>query len=87
MNGHNFIDILKVDIEGSEFDVLGALLDAYKGRPLPFGQLQIEIHLWGKNFESFLTWWERLEEAGLRPFWTEVSFLELSINGILMHFL
>ncbi|CAG8589936.1 12584_t:CDS:10, partial [Acaulospora colombiana] len=70
-NGHTFIDILKLDIEGSEFDVLDSIFKEYKGRPLPFGQLQLEIHVGEKPFADFLHWWERLEEAGLRPFWTE----------------
>ena len=51
------------------------LVDPYiaSGKPLPFGQLQLEIHIWDRSFEYFLTWWEKLEKAGLRPFWTEVS--------------
>jgi len=68
---------LKVDIEGSEYTALESFVKAYKDKdlPLPFGQLQIELHVWGEwdNFEKFLGWWEMLEEAGLRPFWTEVS--------------
>ncbi|KAG8745382.1 hypothetical protein FRC10_008241 [Ceratobasidium sp. 414] len=74
-NGHTFIDILKVDIEGSEFEALSSMMKYYKerGRPLPFGQLQLEIHADKINFPQFLKWWEDLEEAGLRPFWTEVS--------------
>jgi len=57
--------------------VLESFVKAYKikNEPLPFGQLLIEIHVWGEwdNFQKFLGWWELLEEAGLRPFWTEVS--------------
>ena len=41
--------------------------------PLPFGQLQLEIPTYDKTFEDFLEWWETLEDAGLRPFWTEVG--------------
>lgn len=54
-----------------------SLINAYRGRPLPFGQLQLEIHVWGQEaeFPKFLKWWEMLEEAGLRPFWTEVESL------------
>lgn len=73
--GHTFIDVLKIDIEGSEFDTLTSMMKYYKerGRPLPFGQLQLEIHANQISFAQFLKWWEDLEEAGLRPFWTEVS--------------
>ncbi|KAG8833432.1 hypothetical protein FRC18_003625 [Serendipita sp. 400] len=77
-NGHTFIDILKLDIEGSEFDVLDSIFKEYKGKPLPFGQLQLEVHVGSKSFADFLHWWERLEEAGLRPFWTEVRVISRS---------
>lgn len=72
--GHTHIDILKIDIEGWEFATITTLLNPYieSGKPLPFGQLQLEIHIWDKTFVEYLTWWETLEKAGLRPFWTEV---------------
>ncbi|QRV75938.1 methyltransferase domain protein [Ceratobasidium sp. AG-Ba] len=77
ISGHTFIDILKVDIEGSEFDTLTSMIKYFKerGRPLPFGQLQLEIHADKITFAQFLKWWEDLEEAGLRPFWTEPNLL------------
>jgi hypothetical protein len=75
MIGHTHIDILKIDIEGWEFETMTTLLNLYiaSGEPLPFGQLQLEIHIWNKSFAEYLTWWETLENAGLRPFWTEAS--------------
>ncbi|KAJ7505397.1 methyltransferase domain-containing protein [Mycena galericulata] len=83
MNGHTHIDILKVDIERWEFETLSALLKPYlsSGKPLPFGQLQLEIHLWDMSFADYLTWWESLESAGLRPFWTEPNMVYLNYNG------
>ncbi|KAF9039870.1 methyltransferase domain-containing protein [Panaeolus papilionaceus] len=82
-NGHEHIDILKIDIEGWEFETLTTLIRPYiaSGKPLPFGQLQLEIHLWNKSFEEFLKWWEMLEEAGLRPFWTEPNLVYLIYNN------
>lgn len=84
---HNFIDILKIDIESWEFETLATFVKSYRDRslPLPFGQLQLEIHAWQKSFEDVLGWWEMLEEAGLRPFWTEVSprFLSLHLSNCL----
>lgn len=73
--GHTFIDILKVDIEGAEFATLSSMIKYYKEHklPLPFGQLQLEIHADKMSFADFLKWWEDLEEAGLRAFHTEVS--------------
>ncbi|KAF7300284.1 hypothetical protein MKEN_01352500 [Mycena kentingensis (nom. inval.)] len=82
MNGHTHIDILKIDIERWEFETLSALIKPYleSRRPLPFGQLQLEIHLWNITFEDFLSWWEMLEAAGLRPFWTEPNLVYQNYN-------
>jgi len=82
VNNHTFIDILKIDIEGWEFDALDAIVREYKsrGQPLPFGQLQLEVHVWDKKFPDFLKWWEALEELGLRPFWTEANLVYQNYN-------
>ncbi|KAF8644217.1 hypothetical protein AX16_008621 [Volvariella volvacea WC 439] len=83
-NNHDHIDILKIDIEGWEFEALEAFVKPYlkaqgpggkAGRALPVGQLQLEIHIWDKTFEWFLGWWEMLESVGLRPFWTEPNLV------------
>ncbi|KAJ6593776.1 methyltransferase domain-containing protein [Mycena capillaripes] len=83
LNGHTHIDILKIDIERWEFETLSALVKPYlaSGRPLPFGQLQLEVHIWDMSFEEYLTWWEMLEAAGLRPFWTEPNLVYQNYNG------
>jgi hypothetical protein len=75
MNGHAHVDILKIDIEGWEFETLLTIVQTFLAadEPLPFAQLQLEIHLWNKKFQDVLGWWEKLEQAGLRPFMTEVS--------------
>jgi hypothetical protein len=41
--GHTWIDVLKMDIEGAEWPVLNAFIEA--GTPLPATQAQIEFHL------------------------------------------
>ncbi|ESK89173.1 hypothetical protein Moror_5220 [Moniliophthora roreri MCA 2997] len=81
-NGHKHIDILKVDVESWEFETLTALVKPYleAGEPLPFGQLQLEIHVWHKTFPEYLKWWETLEAAGLRPFWTEPNLVYQNYN-------
>ena len=65
-----------MDVEGWEFDILTSVTQPFlaSGDPLPFGQLLLEIHAWNKNFADFLSWWEMLETAGLRPFMTEVNY-------------
>ncbi|KAF9975420.1 hypothetical protein BGZ73_000925 [Actinomortierella ambigua] len=69
--GHTWIDILKVDIEGFEFDTFHGLMDYYD--VFPFAQLQIELHVRNIAFHSFLEFWRRWEDKGLRPFWAEVN--------------
>lgn len=75
-SGHSHIDILNIDIEGWEFQTLISMIDfaSGTGSPLPFGQLLLEIHAWNQRFDDFLYWFEQLENAGLRPFMSEVSF-------------
>jgi hypothetical protein len=80
-NGHTFIDILKIDIEGGEFDALTPFITSHAQGDLPVGQLQLEIHAWNgrERFDYFVNWWESLEAAGLRPFWTEPNLVYLNI--------
>ncbi|KAJ7717578.1 methyltransferase domain-containing protein [Mycena metata] len=82
--GHDFIDYLEgIDIEGSEFEALEAVIKSFKGQPLPFGQMEIEIHI---NYRDYMNtvgavdkWWTMLEDAGLRPFWTELNLLDVNL--------
>jgi hypothetical protein len=74
--------VLKVDIEGGEFDALTAFIDAHAERgPLPIGQLQLEIHARDgrERFDYFNHWWMTLEAAGLRPFWMEPNLVYVNI--------
>lgn len=72
-NGHTYIDIMKMDIEGAEFDALSSLVDHTKelarkhGQAqqqqavLPIGQLLLEVHFMkpprGFSIPSDLTTW------------------------------
>jgi hypothetical protein len=83
--GHTFIDVLKIDIEGGEFDALASFLTANADGDLPIGQLQLEIHARSgrERFDYFNQWWESLEAAGLRPFWTEPNLVYVShVRGV-----
>ncbi|KAH9171940.1 methyltransferase domain-containing protein [Lactarius sanguifluus] len=88
LNGHAFIDVLKIDVEGAEFDTLTAFLATHKppspfsSTTLPIGQLQIELHAWDDygKFDFFHDWWAALEAAGLRPFWTESNLVYVNYN-------
>ena len=72
--GHTHIDILKVEIEGWEFDTLRAVLnpDIEIDIPVSFGQLQIEVHTRNQRLYGFLSWRKSIESVGLRPFLSKV---------------
>jgi len=80
ISGHRFIDILKIDTEGAEFDALTAFVNEHAHSNLPIGQLQLEIHAQGDRGRSeyFFKWWESLEAAGLRPFSFEPNLLHIT---------
>jgi hypothetical protein len=80
ISGHTFIDLLKIDTEGAEFDALTSFVNAFARDGLPVGQLQLEIHAGGDRgrFEYFLKWWESLEASGLRPFSFEPNLLHIT---------
>lgn len=83
-NGHMFVDIMKMDIEGAEFEALSALMDAAEAneetgvKTLPVGQLLVELHLdmkGPKTVREFLEWFERLERLGMRPVFNEHNWI------------
>ncbi|KAA8576137.1 hypothetical protein EYC84_006296 [Monilinia fructicola] len=84
-NKHAYIDILKMDIEGSEYAALDAFMDFYgeRGGELPVGQVMIELHLVDDqhvDFARFVKWWERLEGFGMRPVWFESNLLAVTLG-------
>ncbi|KAF4549557.1 Hypothetical protein D9617_21g097780 [Elsinoe fawcettii] len=76
-NGHEFVDVMKIDVEGEEFEALTALMDTVSAsgeRSLPVGQMLIELHLLDdqspptpKSLQTLLQWWGKLEAMGMRP--------------------
>lgn len=85
MNGHDYIDIMKMDIEGSEFDALSAFLSDFQHQDLPVGQLLVETHVWEitpkttywlpRNLADWIGFWESLEARGLREISVEPNLL------------
>lgn len=66
---HDYIDILKVDVEGAEFDSMTKFMDDFADQDLPVGQLSMELHLddaYNWNFHKVTDFMERLESFGLR---------------------
>ncbi|KAI6783440.1 uncharacterized protein J7T54_004467 [Emericellopsis cladophorae] len=95
-NGHTFIDIVKMDIEGAEFDALASVIQSvlegglqHGNASLPFGQLLLEVHFMKepKGFSipqdpsSWLTWWASLEKMGLRPVNNEDNWIGDAVHG------
>jgi len=86
LNGHTHIDILKIDLEGWEFDALTAFLipssnfTAENPRVPPVSQMLIELHLWNREFSDFLNWWRTLERAGLRAVAREPNLVYQNYN-------
>ncbi len=92
-NNHTYIDILKLDIEGSEYSALDTFMSAFDGirsasgqSILPVGQVMIELHLGNGDigeevdFERFRKWWERMERMGMRPAWMEVNLFAVTLG-------
>jgi hypothetical protein len=83
-NNHSYIDILKIDIEGSEYAAFDAFMDSCDAAGImPIGQVMIELHLVDDqrvNFERFTKWWERLEDFGMRPTWLEINLLAVTLG-------
>lgn len=87
-NGHAFVDLIKMDIEGAEYDVLRSLMEDTKDG-LPFGQLLMEVHLipedlltsrgkamyLPKSLAAWLKFWESLEDRGMRVVFTEPNLV------------
>lgn len=75
--GHRWIDILKIDVEASEYATLENILETFD--ELPFGQLLIEFHEFLDIYPNSTSWvvslMERLQDRGLRLFHTEKNFI------------
>jgi len=85
-NGHTHIDILKIDLEGWEFDALTAFLipssDFSSERPriAPVSQMLLELHVWNREFPELLRWWNTLERAGFRAVAREPNLVYQNYN-------
>jgi hypothetical protein len=71
--GHAWIDLLKIDVEGSEWEALESLVAQSGGLPLPITQAQVEFHVgWGGHGpQDAVNLLEALDDAGMRVFHVE----------------
>lgn len=81
-NGHSYIDLIKMDIEGAEFDSISSFISSVvagqegaENVTLPVGQLLVELHFMNappglsipKDLDSWIKWFSDMEKVGLRP--------------------
>ena len=84
--GHTHIDILKIDLEGWEYDALSTFLlpnsnfSSQQPRVPHVSQMLLELHLWGRDFPELLNWWSILERAGLRAVAREPNLVYQNYN-------
>jgi hypothetical protein len=84
--GHSHIDVLKIDLEGWEYDTLTAFLmpspeyTDERPRVPPVSQMLLELHLWNREFSDLLNWWSTLERAGLRAVAREPNLVYQNYN-------
>jgi len=69
--GHSHLDVLKMDVEGAEFDLFGIGRAGHV--PISIGQVQLELHMKGRTPQQVMGLVEHLEECGLRIFHKEVN--------------
>lgn len=73
-NKHSFIDILKVDIEGAEFDVIPTLAIEFNQGSFPVEQLLLEIHHEEGRTAKFFKVMRDLRGLGMVPFSHETNY-------------
>ena len=81
---HTFVDVLKMDIEGSEVAVIDHAHRTW-GREFPFGQLQIEVHemrAGGPKKPQLFRMMDQIEQRGFHIFHKEVNVHHAAIFAI-----
>lgn len=77
--GHAYVDILKVDVEGAEWEVFAKLLSDMPRFPL-FGQLLIELH--HKDMHSTHNFFRMLESKGFMSISRELNLQPCIAGGL-----
>ncbi len=76
--GHRWVDLLKIDVEGAEYEVLPSVIKHYKslGQQVPATQAQVEYHHWPNNppAETLVATLKVMETTGFRAFHTEFNY-------------
>ena len=69
--GHTWIDVLKIDIEGGEWDIFKKLFES--PQIIPATQIQIELHFLG-DAKTVLNFFENMEKRRFRVFSVEPNY-------------
>lgn len=82
-HNHEYIDILKVDVEGAEFESMTRFMDDHAEGDLPVGLISMELHLddpavW--TFGKVTNFMERLESFGMR-----ITAYELNLGAAALY--
>lgn len=76
--GHSWVDVLKIDVEGAEYEVLPSIMQHYNslGLRIPVTQAQIEYHHWDNNpsAKDLLSTLKVMETSGFRVFHNEYNY-------------
>uniref|UniRef100_A0A7E4VDF1 Methyltranfer_dom domain-containing protein n=1 Tax=Panagrellus redivivus TaxID=6233 RepID=A0A7E4VDF1_PANRE len=77
---HDHIDVLKMDIEGSEYAIASEIFS------LNICQMMVELHHPGRDYTKFIRWLKRASAAGYYLIHHEVNIKSLScVEVTLMH--
>ncbi len=75
--GHDWVHVLKMDIEGAEYEVLPSIMTHYAEaqQAVPVTQAQVEYHHWAgrPSTEQLLSTLRLVEEGGFRLFHSEFN--------------
>ena len=69
--GHTWVDVLKIDIEGAEWNVFEKLFEEMQ--VIPASQIQLELHFLG-DAKPVLHFFENIAERGFRVFSVEPNY-------------
>ena len=79
LNGHDHIDVLRLDVGGEEFESVRTVMDFFLNnrKEVPVAQLLLKVHLLPTKIstEKLVEWWEMLEESGFRPYQSQPDLL------------
>lgn len=89
--GNSFVDVLRVSLSSGHknHELLRGVLEEFGGSA-PVGQMVVRFEVDERResqVESFIELFEQLEEAGMRPVWSEARSSDGSVSEVSVHLL